>query len=182
MESNEAETELDRPEQSLSPEELRAAILLEFASLPTPDASKIVDERGYTHLENEEIREAFRDKTWTDLSIPFLTYHRQAVFFFTPHAWSYYVPAYMHAVVSAFPDTDTMASELLATVRPTSDGRDELRRRARIDALNERQRELLLHFVNWLATVHPEEIDEDDRRAIVASIRRHRRGDRPPVR
>jgi hypothetical protein len=60
----------------------------EFAKTPVPKASEMVPKHEYVHLECDEIREAFEGKTRSELSIPFLTYHREAVFFFTPRAWS----------------------------------------------------------------------------------------------
>src|SRR5690349_10932784 len=161
-----AETQSDRSEQSMSADTLSKAICEAFADSRKPDPAEIVRN---LHLEGEEIRDAFRDQTWTELTVPFLTYHRQAVFFFTPEAWAYFVPAYMQAVVNRYEETDTMVNELLATIRPSNDVQSEVQRRARLKALSAAQRAVLVKFVDWVADEHPDEFEDGEKQAMIAS-------------
>lgn len=150
--------------------ELCVEIFVAFAGADRPEDSEIVTDNGDIHSEQAEIRDAFKGRRWEELSVAFLTYHRQAVFFFTAKAWSYYLPAYMHAVVRCYAQTDTMVNELIGTILPGRNMDDESRRRARIEALNVQQRAVLLSFIEWVSKEHPEDVDEDDQKAIAASI------------
>ncbi|MDX1991282.1 MAG: hypothetical protein SF029_02770 [bacterium] len=70
--------------------ELRQKLEAEFGKMRYPGDDNLVN--GYTG-EHEEIAEAFRGKKWQELPVPFLSYHHEAVFFFTPQAYCYYLPA-----------------------------------------------------------------------------------------
>lgn len=155
---------------------LRKIIHDAFAGTRPPDTSEIVPKHEYVHLECDEIREAFHGKAWDELSLPFLTYHREAVFFFTPRAWSYYLPAYMQAIITDYDGTDTMVNGLLATLAASRDADDEARRRARIAALNGRQRAALGKFIDWVASEHSDDLEEEDRQAIRALLEQRSAG------
>jgi hypothetical protein len=156
----------------MTADDIRNVIGDAFSGARQPRASEIVPDHGYVHLEGEEIRHAFGGKAWDELTVPFLTYHRQAVFFFTPQAWAYYLPAYMRAVVDHFDETDTMLNELLATVTPNRDAELDALRRERVGALNGQQRGALVKFVEWAAAEHPDDLDDEVRQKIVASLNR----------
>lgn len=154
----------------MSADELRALVRDAFSETRPPAASEIVPHHEYVHLECDEIREAFRGKAWDELPVPFLTYQREAVFFFTARAWSYYLPAYLDAILAHYDETDTMVNGLLATLTPSRSTEDEAHRRARVAALNDRQRSVVRRFVDWVATEHPDDLAEEDLLAIRASL------------
>jgi hypothetical protein len=141
-----------------------------FTETGPPDATEIVPRHNFVHLECDEIRDAFRGKRWEELSVPFLTYHRDAVFFFTPRAWSYFLPAYMSAILARYDETDTMVNGLLATVTPTRNGDDEALRRSRIAALSSSQRVAFGMFIEWVAAKHPEDLESEDCQDILVSL------------
>jgi hypothetical protein len=142
-----------------------------FTGGSPPDASEIVPEYGYVHLENDEIRDAFGGKAWDELQISTLTYHREALFFFTPRGWSYYLPAYMQAIVTHYDETDTMVDVLLATITPSRRVDREVRRRERVAELNDQQLAALRKFIDWVANKHPDDLEDENRQAICASLR-----------
>lgn len=154
----------------MTTDELGDVIRDAFTGGPPPDASEIVRDPDHLHLENEQIKSAFGGKTWTELPIPVLTYHRQAVFFFTPEGWAYYLPAYMLAIFTHYEKTDTMVDALLSTLIPSRDNDHEADRRARIARLNDRQRATLRRFVVWIGSEHPEDLEDEECHSILASL------------
>ncbi|NDJ74695.1 MAG: hypothetical protein GYB65_00435 [Chloroflexi bacterium] len=71
-----------------------------FASCKYPGDDQLVTNTSDEDLESVQIANAFRGKTWEDISLEMLEYHRGDLIFFTPEAFCHYLPAYLIAAIT----------------------------------------------------------------------------------
>jgi hypothetical protein len=103
---------------TLTTEELRHLIEDAFAETEYPgDHALVYDTSGY-HLECNEIAAAFRGRHWRELSLDTLLYHHAALFFFTPEAYLYYLPAYLLASALLYHEADVIPGTLVFSLTP----------------------------------------------------------------
>ncbi|HEX4128608.1 MAG TPA: DUF6714 family protein [Pirellulales bacterium] len=69
-----------------------------FAAVPAPDADEL---RISTDDESFEDIEAFRGKRWQEIDAAQLASHQNALFWFSPTAFHYYLPAFLKAGLAA---------------------------------------------------------------------------------
>lgn len=149
---------------------LREMLYDAFADTFAPGVDEIVPDYWDFDLERTEIRNAFAGRAWHEIPAGMLAEHRQALFFLTPSAWSYYLPAYMLATIDAYSEADSALTEVVGSLTPNCDPEIEAIRKERLAALTERQRDLLSRFIEWAADEHPEDIDDDEREKIISAI------------
>jgi hypothetical protein len=63
-----------------------------------------------------------------------------------------------------------MVNALLVTLTPSPNVDDEVHRRARIASLIDRQRAAVGRFIDWVASEHPDDLDEGNRQATMVDI------------
>lgn len=163
MEASDAKGTMNR-------DSVREMVYDAFADTAAPDAAAIAPDCWDLDLERSEIRSAFGEYAWHELPPATLARHRQALFFLTPTAWAYYLPAYMLAAIDAYGEVDTAVTEIASSLTPSRDPDIEATRKARLAALTEKQLGVLLTFIEWAAGEHADDIDEDDRDTIVDAI------------
>jgi hypothetical protein len=75
----------------------------------------------------------------------------------------------MLAAIDQYDAASTALAELTSSLVPSRDVEIEASRRACLSALTEKQRGVLLKFIEWAAREHPYDVDEDDRATIVSA-------------
>jgi hypothetical protein len=127
-----------------------------FADVVYPgDDHLVYDASGY-HLEAAEIATAFRGRHWRDVPLATLKRESSGLFFMTPAAYRFYLPAYLIAAIRAYDETDTLPGSVVfsLTAAPAEDpGRAESFR-ARVADLTPSQRDAIRSFLEFLAAEH----------------------------
>jgi len=91
-----------------------------FGELPIPTDDNIVyDNTGY-HLECNEIRRRFRSRHWRDFDLAELVEHVDALSFFTPEAFRFYLPAFVRASIQDYLGSDQIPQRVLWALAPPS--------------------------------------------------------------
>ena len=146
----------------MSTDEVRDGIYTAFAGTSTPHSSDVVYDNSGDHLECEEVRGAFEGRAWHEIPLPELTFHAQALFFFTPTAWAYYLPAYLLAVIEGYSQSDSILGAIVSSLLTSQDPSLQSIRVARVAALTHAQREAAKAFFEWVRAYHPDDVDEDE--------------------
>ncbi len=68
--------------------------------------------------EIEELKNAFRGRDWTSISVATVCHFKDALPLFTPAARRYYLPAYLVACLDAYADADTAVDSVIAYLAP----------------------------------------------------------------
>ncbi len=79
-----------------------------FESLEYPGDLNIVYDNTGTHLECMEVQQAFQGKHWCEVTDEVLLRQNAGLFFMTPAAFRFYLPAYLLFVVQAFDQSDVL--------------------------------------------------------------------------
>ena len=83
--------------------ELIQEIKVAFADMPFPGAQRMVNDMGGDDLERKQIREEFSHYTdWQDVPRELLWSERDALSFFEPSGFAFYLPAYMVVAVEDY--------------------------------------------------------------------------------
>lgn len=105
---------------------LLARIHSAFADVPPPPDDRLVSDGG-SYLEGDAIRQAFRGRRWHEVPLDDLRREVAALYFFTPEAFRYYLPAFLAAAVADPARSDTIPGSLIrALSKPDAPG-DDLR-------------------------------------------------------
>lgn len=156
---------------SVSSADLRERVFNAFANTSAPDVKEITGTSWDGDLEREGVRQAFAGRAWHELPVSLFAEHRQALFFLSPRAWAYYVPGYMLAAIDRYNEADTVLTEIAETLTPSGDADIEPLRKARLAALTQHQRCVIVRFIDWAAVEFPDDIDEHDRTRIITAVR-----------
>ena len=100
----------------MTKDELIAEIKQAFSSQPYPGDMMLVYDNSGDHLECEEVREAFKGKTWDSLSQNFLFEQRYSFYFFTHESANYYLPAFLIFVINDFRNADDLSDNLVSAL------------------------------------------------------------------
>jgi hypothetical protein len=107
-----------------SRQRLRREIEAAFADAPRPADDHLVRHPDATSGDDAEIAAAFRGKRWDELPIELLAHHHEAVFFLTPEAYRYFLPAYLIACVGGVRRAGNIASAVVSSLTPPRGGVD----------------------------------------------------------
>ena len=107
----------------------------------------------------------FSGRSWPEVAplARYLSYHRAAMYMFTPAVHAYYLPAFMVACISQPDEADPIFEDLLFHLASHA----QPFWRDRVLALTEEQRSVIASFVEALA----DEFDHDNLQAAVAGLR-----------
>ncbi len=139
-----------------------------FVNVPFPKAEELAASGGD---EASAEANAFRGKLWHELSAGFLHRNRDALFWFTPEAFHYYLPAYLTACVETEDINALYVHNVLSFLRPPENETLAHFRRERLSMLSHKQLDVLEKWLEWLRTravtggVFEEEL-EDARKAV----------------
>lgn len=143
--------------------ELIQEIKVAFADMPFPGAQRMVNDMGGDDLERKQIREEFSHYTdWQDVPRELLWSERDALSFFEPSGFAFYLPAYMVFAVEDYEGGDSIPDSLVYALTLPDEG-SELYEfvRERLALFNEEQGKAILHFLDYLDMYHAEDFPED---------------------
>jgi uncharacterized protein DUF6714 len=143
-------------------ENLSQAIGDAFSTTAYPGDDRLVYDTSGAHLECNQVAEAFRGLQWQDVSVDLLLNQPDSLFFFTPEAYRYYLPAFMIAAVQSYADMDIVVINLVHTLIPPAKGQDHNRFEARMQGLNPRQRSAVRRFLEFLKSAHAQDFPRND--------------------
>jgi hypothetical protein len=135
-------------------EELRQQIEAAFAETKYPGDDRLVYDNTGDHLECNEVAAAFRGRDWRQLSQDILRRHSQSLFFLTPEAYRFYLPAYLNAATLHYDEADTIPGSVVFSLIPPSDARDARAYQRRIEGFTQAQRKAIRSFLEFLKQNH----------------------------
>ncbi|MEE8170924.1 MAG: DUF6714 family protein [Phycisphaerae bacterium] len=133
-----------------------------FRHNPYPGDDRLMFETSSEHLECRQIEQAFRTRHWRDVPFSLLLYQREALCFFSPEGFRYYLPAYMLACIKhpGPGEADLIPEAIISMLTPST-----YERRAcfdqQIEGFTTAQLSVIRRFLEWLR-VQPEMSDEDE--------------------
>jgi hypothetical protein len=96
-------------------EEFEAA----FGDLPMPSSDRIVIDNS--DAECQQVRKKFQNRHWRDLTIDDLAYDSDALFFFTPEAFRFYLPAFLSVSLTDAERADLIPDAVLSSLSSPAD-------------------------------------------------------------
>lgn len=131
-----------------------------FADATYPgDDNLIYDSRD---VGARQIADAFRGKHWSEVPFETLLYHNDALHFFSPEAFRFYLPAYLLAVLERYEDADILP-EMLVGVLTAPDPQDPVYSsfRRKFDGFSAARKAAITAFLEYLLRTHPDEYPDD---------------------
>jgi hypothetical protein len=125
-----------------------------FAHAEYPGDSNIAYDQSGGHLECNQVARRFRAKQWKNLKIEFLRRNADAVFFFTPMAYAYFLPAFLLASIRDPSHADVIPGNLVVSLSPSLSRAEPEQFLNRAENLTVPQRRAVAQFLNHLATEH----------------------------
>lgn len=125
-----------------------------FRTVPYPRDDRLV---SAPHLGGEyaEIAAAFKGRTWSSLDLEFLRYHHASLFFLTPEAYRYFLPAYLRVSVLSYRKADLIPGSVLYSLTPPADpGPDKDEFLSRVATLSQGQKRVIRRFLEYLRDAH----------------------------
>lgn len=141
-----------------------------FAGVQRPDDTNVVYDDTGGHLECNEVAAAFRGKHWKQVPLEVLRDHYSGLFFFTPEAYRFYLPAYLCAVLLHYEDGDMIPGSIVFSLIPPSHAGDVQNYRQRMDGFTSPQRNAIKSFLEFLQAQHPYEDPLGDLDRALASL------------
>jgi hypothetical protein len=125
-----------------------------FANTKYPGDDRLVYDTSGRHSECNQTAEDFKGKQWTELSFGFLRAHCDSIFFLTPEAYRFYLPAYLLASVLRYREADVIPSNIVYSLTPPREGADTSIFRERAEYFDRNQRKAIKSFLEFLQAEH----------------------------
>jgi hypothetical protein len=131
---------------------LREDIRNAFAAAPYPGDDRIAYDQSGRHLECNQVAQSFRGKDWRSLAPQFLRNNADALFFFSPAAFVFFLPAFLQMSLEDFDHGDIIPTNILISLEPSASTEidDEFERQ--IANLTPSQRKTIAAYLQYLAT------------------------------
>ncbi|MDY7096026.1 MAG: DUF6714 family protein [Acidobacteriota bacterium] len=138
-----------------------------FASLPIPAEGEVVYDNRPEHLECAQIRKRISGRHWRDITAEEIANDSSALYFLTPTAFRFYLPAWARLSLVAWDDVDLAPMALLVALE--TPGLESLKaiHRERMDGLAENQKDALRASLQLLQELHPSELSAREIQAAI---------------
>lgn len=123
-----------------------------FATVAYPGDDDIAYDQSGFHLECSQVARHFRGKHWRDLTTDFLRKHADAIFFFSPAAYAYFLPAFLRSSIEDFESADVVPSNVVVSLSRSLSGWKPEQFAQRIKNLTVPQRKAVAAFLRYLET------------------------------
>lgn len=135
-----------------TPEALALQISRSFDNVQYPGDSNLVVMSRKDDEERNEVVKTFSGKHWRDISIDSLRYHYDALFFFTPAAYGFYLPAYLRASVLHYDEAGMIPGSVIFSLTPPEErsGPEMVKFISRVDSLNLAQKRAITSFLRFM--------------------------------
>jgi hypothetical protein len=122
-----------------------------FKDSSYPGDSNLVTIKGSYDFERQEIFESFVGKHWEEVSLDTIKFHHEALCFFTPEAYRFYLPAFLLATAGFYYQADNIPGSVVSSLN-VSNMPDHERDRfmAIISGFSYRQKKAILSFLKFL--------------------------------
>jgi hypothetical protein len=143
--------------------ELLQRIAQAFGAEAPPPQGAVAAPSQWCDPEREEIAEALGGKRWTELALPVLRYHHEALIFLAPEAFRYYLPAYLSAAAGSYRTSGSLPGSVVSALTPPEpDGPADPRFQARFGALTPPQSAAVAAFVAYMRAEHGRDYPRDE--------------------
>jgi hypothetical protein len=138
-------------------EELRKVIKTAFATVEYPgDEHLVYDTSGY-HLECNQISAIFRGRHWLQLASEMLRKESSALYFMTPAAYRYYLPAYIIECIMNYEQADVIPETVVHSLIAPCDEKALEAYRRRMESFTPVQLKAILTFLRYMEANHQED-------------------------
>lgn len=122
-----------------------------FKDSPYPGDSNLVNIQGRYDFERQEIFESFVGKHWEEVPLDTLKFHHEALCFFKPEAYRFYLPAYLLATAKSYYQADNIPNSVVYGL-DVSDMPDNERERFMeiMSGFSDQQKKAILSFLRFL--------------------------------
>jgi hypothetical protein len=128
--------------------EVEAIIRAAFAKTPKPKDSKLTDT-----YDDEGAQEYFQGRSWDGHSVEDIRLQADAMCFFTPEAFRYYLPAFMLAELSDSKAADIVGEYVVYKFGPQSRGFQSLQKE-RLAVMSHEEKLAVLQFIRYMQEKH----------------------------
>lgn len=119
-----------------------------FLAVPYPGDDNLVDHPAYPDV--AEVRDEFRGQTWLDADVELLRRNVEALSFFTPEAFRYYLPAFLRAALLEPRRADIIPQFVCLSLTPPKDDGPQLRRfRKQMHLFSSDQKDAIRSFLTY---------------------------------
>jgi hypothetical protein len=126
-----------------------------FVSVAHPGPQHLVIDEAKNHTLAQRIMRDLADKHWRDLSLGLLRQHTETLFFLSPQAYHFYLPAYMLASVLYTKNAHEIPDGLVQSLAAPLYESGQKQRLLNISALlTAPQKTIVLDMLNYLNTEH----------------------------
>ena len=138
--------------------DIAAVIDESFRLIPYPGDEALVIIRGEVDLERREILETFKGKHWRTLPLSVLRYNHQSLFFFTPAAYRFYLPAYLRATALSYGRAGNIpGSVVFSLTAPETPGAEMDAFLSTMTGFDAAQRSAITSFLEFMIKAHSED-------------------------
>jgi hypothetical protein len=127
-----------------------------FGEVPYPGNDRLVEGSS---SETIEVENFLRDRRWQELQFADLINNHESLFFMTPEAIRFYLPAYLIVSLLHYEKADRIPGSVMFLLRPPlpHDTDSQSRFEARFGPLSRPQRNAIQAFLKYLHEEHPED-------------------------
>ena len=126
-----------------------------FTSSRYPGDARLVFDNSGGDLECTQVAHAFKGKQWSDLSVSFLRLYPDSLFFLSPEAYWFYLPAYLLASVLSYRCADIITINVVYSLTPPANkGSERDCFDAKIQGFSPEQRAAIKAFLEFLQCEH----------------------------
>jgi hypothetical protein len=123
-----------------------------FAEARYPGDGNIAYDQSGRHIECNQVAASFRGKNWRDLSLDFVRKNADALFFFSPAAYAYFLPAFLENSLRDFDNAGVTPGNIVVSLSASLSSSTPEQFTRRIGHLTVPQRKAITAFLMYLAT------------------------------
>lgn len=133
-----------------------------FGELPIPPVDRLVIDNSGQHLECNQVKAKFRGRHWRELSVEDLQYESEALAFFSPEAFRFFLPAFIRAALLHYDQADLIPMNVVSWFTPSDDPQLKPYRRERTESLTANQKAVVLRFIRYLRETHAADFSSEE--------------------
>lgn len=155
--------------------DIKRCIINAFKDLRPPASNMLVQgDDG----DSEDIQKAFNGKHWRDIDFDFVLYEfTESLFFFSPSAYRFYLPAYLMMTLDNYSKADIIPDIIIATLQVPDNPTDDLfgkgkiferladdisRERSKFELFTPEQKHAIRLFLEYMAKNHKDDFHNNE--------------------
>ncbi len=125
-----------------------------FSEAAYPGDDKLVYDNSPEQLECVEVRNTFRGKHWNEIPLKVLQQNADSIFFFTPEAYRFYLPAYMIAAVISYRNADLIPTSVISSLTMPDTETDSALFLKKVQGFSPTQKSVIRSFLEFISSEH----------------------------